>query len=59
MKSKKNQSTNLSEIPVVILAGGKGTRLQEKTKRIPKPLLKIKKKKISRDNYSALQEFRN
>ena len=35
MKSKRNQSTNLSEIPVVILAGGKGTRLQEKTKESP------------------------
>ena len=56
MKSKRNQSTNLSEIPVVILAGGKGTRLQEKTKRIPKPLLKIKKKKLVE---IIIQHYRN
>ena len=40
MKSKRNQSTNLSEIPVVILAGGKGTRLQEKTKKNPQTFIK-------------------
>ena len=28
---------------VVILAGGMGTRLQEYTKTIPKPMVKIKK----------------
>ena len=44
MKLKRKKSIDLSEIPLVILAGGKGTRLQDKIKRIPKPLLKIKKK---------------
>ena len=31
---------------VVILCGGKGTRLKEKTERIPKPLIDIGKKPI-------------
>ncbi len=29
------------EIPIIILAGGKGTRIVEKTKTIPKPLIEI------------------
>ena len=31
---------------VIILAGGKGTRLAEYTKKIPKPMVPIKKKPI-------------
>ena len=37
---------NIQEIPVVILAGGKGTRLKEHTKLIPKPMVKIINKPI-------------
>lgn len=34
-------STDVSDIPVVILAGGMGTRLREETERVPKPLVRI------------------
>jgi glucose-1-phosphate cytidylyltransferase len=34
------------EIPVVILCGGKGTRLNEETRRVPKPLVEIGGKPI-------------
>ena len=33
-------------IKVVILCGGRGTRLNEKTKKIPKPLIRIDDKPI-------------
>ena len=33
--------TSLSEMPVVILCGGQGTRLREETERVPKPLVDI------------------
>ena len=33
---------NFSNIPAVILAGGKGTRISEYSKNIPKPMVKIK-----------------
>ena len=34
-------SDELKDIPVVILCGGKGTRLQEETAHRPKPLVEI------------------
>ena len=46
MKQKKNQLNSLSTIPLVILAGGKGSRLQEYTNKIPKPLLRLKNKPL-------------
>jgi len=55
-KLKKKNSIDLSEIPLVILAGGKGTRLQNKIKKIPKPLLKIKKKNLLE---IIIQHYRN
>lgn len=41
-----SNGVNKNEIPVVILCGGKGTRLREKTQIIPKPLVKIGAKPI-------------
>jgi len=38
--------TPISEMPVVILAGGMGTRLKEETDRLPKPLLPIGERPI-------------
>ena len=32
-----------SKIPVVILAGGKGSRILEYTRTIPKPLIRVNK----------------
>jgi len=42
----ENESINKSEIPVVILCGGKGTRLREETERIPKPMVMVGGKPI-------------
>ena len=55
-KLKKKKSIDLSQIPLVILAGGKGTRLQNKIKKIPKPLLKIKNKNLLE---IIIQHYRN
>jgi glucose-1-phosphate cytidylyltransferase len=38
--------SSIEEIPVVILAGGMGTRLREETERVPKPLVEIGEKPI-------------
>ncbi len=43
-RQKKNQFTKISDLPVIILAGGKGSRLNKYTNKIPKPLIKIKNK---------------
>ncbi|MCF6222633.1 MAG: nucleotidyltransferase family protein [Flavobacteriaceae bacterium] len=43
--SEKRKKTNLN-LPVIIMAGGKGTRLQPLTNVIPKPLIPIGKKTI-------------
>lgn len=40
------KSNSLSDIPVVIMAGGKGTRLKPFTDVLPKPLIPIKEKPI-------------
>ena len=39
-----NKSLN-NKLSVVVLCGGKGERLRPLTKNLPKPLIKIKKKK--------------
>lgn len=46
MRLKKNQLNSLSKIPLIILAGGKGSRLQEYTNKIPKPLIKLNNKPL-------------
>lgn len=44
--AQKNNKIDKNKIPVVILCGGKGTRLKEETEFIPKPLVKIGGKPI-------------
>jgi dTDP-glucose pyrophosphorylase/predicted transcriptional regulator len=44
--SLKKRSTQLSHMPVVIMAGGRGTRLDPFTKILPKPLIPIGDKTI-------------
>ena len=41
-----HRDTPIGEIPVVILAGGLGTRLREETERLPKPLVPVGEKPI-------------
>lgn len=38
--------TSIQQIPAVILCGGQGTRLREKTEELPKPMVKIGEKPI-------------
>lgn len=46
MQFRKRPNSILSNIEVVILCGGKGTRMGESTKFIPKPMIKIGRKPI-------------
>ena len=43
---KETQNQKLNNIPVVIMAGGKGTRMEPFTKILPKPLIPINEKPI-------------
>lgn len=45
-QAKKEKFNNLSNVPVVIMAGGKGTRLEPFTHVLPKPLVPIREKPI-------------
>ena len=46
MQTQKKKIVENSAIKIVILCGGKGTRLSEETKKIPKPMVKIGTKPI-------------
>lgn len=46
VKKKTQQSFSAADIPVVILCGGRGSRLKEETEVIPKPLVPIGDKPI-------------
>jgi dTDP-glucose pyrophosphorylase/predicted transcriptional regulator len=49
--------TDIIDIPVVIMAGGKGTRLDPFTKVLPKPLLPIKDKTITEHIIDSFRKF--
>ena len=46
MNGDSNSSKTLADIPVVIMAGGKGSRLEPFTKVLPKPLVPVHEKPI-------------
>ena len=45
-KNDKNNRKNTMDVPVVIMAGGKGTRLEPFTNILPKPLIPINEKPV-------------
>ena len=45
-KNRKNKQNDKLDVPVVIMAGGKGTRLEPFTKVLPKPLVPIHEKPV-------------
>ena len=46
LKNNMNKKNNKLNVPVVIMAGGKGTRLEPFTKVLPKPLIPIHEKPV-------------
>lgn len=54
---KKRSPINLSEIPAVILAGGRGSRLRELTREVPKPLVRVQGKPLIRYIVDHYQNF--
>lgn len=55
--SKKRVNQRLKNVPVVIMAGGKGTRLKPLTNIIPKPLLPIGDKPILSEIIESFMNF--
>ncbi len=57
IKNLKNKKINKINCPVVIMAGGKGTRLKPYTEVLPKPLLPINKKPAIRHILEKFQQY--
>ena len=53
----ENKNTSLAGVPVVIMAGGKGTRLYPYTKILPKALIPIREKTISEHIIDSFLRF--
>lgn len=47
----------MTKLPLVVLAAGKGTRLQPLTNTVPKPLLKVQGKAVLEHTLENIQEF--
>lgn len=56
LENKSRYSNKLEDVPVVIMAGGKGTRLYPYTKILPKPLIPIGEQTILEH---IMQKFKN
>ena len=57
LKIKKIMNNKYSNIPIIILAGGKGERLLPLTKNTPKPMLNIGTKPILEHNIDFLSQY--
>ncbi|MCI8483307.1 MAG: NTP transferase domain-containing protein [Lachnospiraceae bacterium] len=57
LTEKKEEKLSLQEIPVVIMAGGKGTRLYPYTRILPKPLIPIGDIPIMERIINAFREY--
>ncbi len=57
LKKNKNSFNNKINIPVVIMAGGKGTRLKPYTNILPKPLIPIGEKTITEHIIDSFQKY--
>lgn len=55
--SKKNIKSPMFHLPVVIMAGGEGTRLRPLTNIIPKPLIPVLKKTLMEDIMDRFVEY--
>ncbi len=57
LKKDKNFSNNKIDVPVVIMAGGKGTRLKPYTNILPKPLIPIGEKTITEHIIDSFEKY--
>ena len=55
--SEKTDSESLSDVPLVIMAGGKGTRLYPYTEILPKPLIPIGEQTITEHILSRFEKY--